>query len=165
MAAVSALPPDGNPPQDSGAFRSALVLPISRQEARSASRLDKMTNALVLASKVPSLQQRLPELFAAAAGEKRSRSSDDNDTRREGPAKVMRKDGVTPMFASTADPISEVEAEAGEADESSVPTGFGTTVGAEPVQLDGSKLPTDPHRTMPQKRVQKPPVSAARSVG
>jgi len=85
------------------------------------------------------------------ADEKRTRPSDD-DTRRDGPAKVMRKNG----------PMSGVGEEAGESNGSSVPEGFETAVGAEPVKLDGSKLSADPQkRDTPQKRTQKPPVGQA----
>jgi len=48
--------------------------------------------------------------------------------------------------------MSEVGAEAGESNGSSVPEGFETAVGAEPVKLDGSKLSADPQeRNTPQK--------------
>jgi len=58
--------------------------------------------------------------------------------------------------------MSGVGEEAGESNGSSVPEGFETAVGAEPVKLDGSKLSTDPQkRNTPQKRTQKPPVGQA----
>jgi len=126
IAALAALPMVIHPSQTANGHLSSMVPPVDQRVVKQASRLDKVTNVVSLAFKVPN----------------------------EGsPAKVLKMKGENPTFVGVADQPS------GDVEDPPFPEGFKTAVGAEEVQLDGSKMPTNKtkqgkakQRDVPQQR-------------